>query len=230
MRLFYCLFALCLFAASAADAQRGDLIQGMSLGIGLGIYQGELDKNSADNPIEFLASGNVGMTALVDGDVGPLIWEGGLSYQRIDIEVNEADLDVNVIGAELTLGKDFRLLGRSRFLRVFAGIAPAYIASSYNRTSTPDRCFFLDRDLFEAASPPRPAACDALASPPFLGNREFEEQPSRFTFYVPVGIVLQDAVRVSVRVFGTDYLDSLERADTGPDWSPAVTLMYRFRI
>lgn len=202
----------------------------MSVGVGLGIYQGELDKNSADNPIEFFASGNVGVTALADGVVGPLIWEGGLSYQRVDIEVNEADIDVNVVGAEFTIGKDFRLLKRNRFLRVFAGIAPAFVSSTYNRTNTPDGCFYLDEELFEAAQVPASCATDEINAPPFLRNREFEEKPSRLTFYVPVGIVLQDAVRISVRVFGTDYVDSLKRDGTGPDWSPAVTLMYRFRI
>jgi hypothetical protein len=227
MRLLYLLASLCLLLVPASDAQRGTLIRGASLGIGLGIYQGELDKNSANNPVEFLASGNVGFTALVDGDLGPLVWEGGLNYQRIDIEVNEADFDVNVIGAEVTIGKDFRLLKRSRFLRVFAGIAPAFIGTSYNRTSTPDGCFFLDEDLYNEAAPL--TGCEG-GPRPFLNNREFVEQPSRFSFYVPVGIVLQDAVRISVRLFGTDYLDSLEREDTGPDWSPAVALMYRFRI
>ena len=230
MRPAFYAVLLALALAPAADAQR-DPIRGMSLGIGLGIYQGELDKNSADNPIEFFASGNVGATALVDGNIGPFIWEGGLSYQRIDIEVNEADMDVNVIGAEVTVGKAFRLLKRNRFLRVFAGIAPAYIGSTYHRTATPDGCFFLDEGLFNAANPggTEPAACDD-ATPPFLRNRDFEDKPARFSFYVPVGIVLQDAVRISVRVFGTDYVDSLQRNNTGPDWSPAVTLMYRFRI
>ena len=231
------LLALVLASAPGALAQR-DLVRGVSLGIGLGVYQGELDKNSADNPIEFFASGNVGAMALADGMLGPLVWEAGLSYQRIDIEVNEADLDVNVIGGEFTIGKDFRLLRRNRFLRVFAGIAPAYIGTTYNRTGTPDGCFFLDRDLYDDFRQQGSAAQEILSSCDnggreqrfFLNNREFEEEPSRFSFYIPVGVVLQDAVRISVRVFGTDYLDSLERSNTGPDWAPAVTLMYRFRI
>ena len=222
------LLAIVLASAPRALAQR-DLVRGMSVGVGLGIYQGELDKNSADNPVEFFASGNVGVMAVADGVLGPLVWEGGLSYQRIDIEVNEADFDVNVVGAEFTIGKDFRLLRRNRFVRVFVGIAPAYIGTTYNRVGTPDGCFLLDRELADEFPPP--AGCGNGQRPPFfLPNRDFEEKPSRFSFYIPVGIVLQDAVRVSVRLFGTDYLDSLERTDTGPDWSPAVTLMYRFRI
>lgn len=226
MRSLLYALALSALVVVPSEAQQSSL-RGVSLGIGLGIYQGELDVNSADNPIEFFASGNVGAMAIADGVVGPLVWEGGLSYQRVDIEVNDADIDVNVVGAEFTIGKDFRLLKRSRFLRVFAGIAPAYIGSTYNRTSTPDGCFYLDAELFEEAGSSVPGSCMGRN---FLRNRDFENKPSRFSFYVPVGIVLQDAVRVSIRVFGTDYVDSVRRESTGPDWSPAVTLMYRFRI
>ncbi|MEM9667088.1 MAG: hypothetical protein AAF970_19330 [Bacteroidota bacterium] len=191
-------------SAPTAQAQRG-AIDGLTLGLGLGVYQGELDRNSASNPIEYFTLAEFSLSVHADRALTPVfLAETGLVYHRFNIDVDaDNKMGVNVFAFDINAGLRIGLFGRPGFVRVQAGVAPTMIATTYN-FSTPD----------------------VLQS---LGY-EFEQTSPRFLLTFPVSVLLQDAWRFGIRFMTSDYLDSARRVTTGPDVISSIHVGYRFRL
>ncbi|MEM6785048.1 MAG: hypothetical protein AAF624_15110 [Bacteroidota bacterium] len=185
-------------------AQRGP-IDGLTLGLGLGVYQGELDRNVASNPIEYFALAEFSLSVHADRALSPFILaETGLVYHRFNIDVDaDNKMGVNVFAFDINAGLRIGVFGRPGFIRAQAGVAPTMISTTYN-FSTPD----------------------VLES---LGYT-FEQTSPRFILTFPVSVIIQDAWRFGVRFMTSDFLDSAQRATTGPDVISSIHVGYRFRL
>ncbi|MEL6611146.1 MAG: hypothetical protein AAFQ53_03550 [Bacteroidota bacterium] len=188
-----------------AHAQGGGAIDGLTLGLGLGVYQGELDRNASSNPIEYFALAEFSLSVHADRALSPLFMaEAGLVYHRFNIDVDaDNSMGVNVFAFDVNAGLRVGLFGRTGFVRLQAGVAPTMVSTTYN-FSTPD----------------------VLESRGYV----FEQTSPRFILTFPVSMILQDAWRFGIRFMTSDFLDSAQRRTTGPDVISSIHVGYRFRL
>ncbi|MEM8556435.1 MAG: hypothetical protein AAGG50_01210 [Bacteroidota bacterium] len=184
----------------------------MTISLGLGVYQGDLDRNVSGNPVEYFALAEFSLAILADRALGQrFLAEAGLVYHRFNIdaprdEANptaENSMGVNIFALDLTGGIRIPLFGRPSFVRVHAGIAPTMIATTYNFT-TPD--------ILESS------------------GYEFDQTSPRFLLTFPISVVLQDAWRFGIRFTGSDFVDSAGRDATGNDVISSIHVGYRFEL
>lgn len=111
-----------------ASAQRSTgLVDGYTFGIGLALYQGDLDRNPSNGVGKLLTMGNLQLMAGVDRDITAGRLAAELHYNRV-VGINAfVTGDHNVVSLDLTFG---RQLGRSP-VRAFIGLGPAVVFSSY---------------------------------------------------------------------------------------------------
>ncbi|MEM8599333.1 MAG: hypothetical protein AAGF99_05395 [Bacteroidota bacterium] len=188
-----------------ATHAQGRAIDGLTLGLGLGVYQGELDRNASSNPLEYFALAEFSLSVHADKALTPaLLTEAGLVYHRFNIDVDaDNSMGVNVFAFDVIGGVRIGLFGRPGFLRLQGGVAPTMVATTYN-FSTPD--------VLESR------------------GYEFEQSSPRFILTFPVSLVLQDAWRFGIRFMTSDFLDSAKRRTTGPDVISSIHVGYRFRL
>jgi hypothetical protein len=201
---FTTIVVLCLVGPTLQAQSTGGPIDGLTLSLGLGIYQGELDRNLSDNPVEFFALGEFSLAVHADRAFTPRLYaEGGLVYHRFNIDVDaDNGMGVNVFAFDLNAGIRIGLFGRPGFLRVFGGVAPTMIATTYNFSDPGD----------------------------LRTGTEFDQTSPRFIITFPVGIVLQDAWRFGVRFTTSDFVDSARVPNTGPDVISSIHVGYRFQL
>lgn len=178
------------------------LVDGISIGIGLSSYHGDLDWNPDNGPAEFLAAGNIGLFVAADRAFGPIVTEGALQYNRIGIDFPGAEMAINMISLDFTAGPSFNLF-RSNFLRLYAGISPTLLLTNYSDVSELDR---LD------------------------SNYDFDERSSRVLVTFPIGLVVQDVFRVGLRITPTDNFDSVTGLTEDIDLVSSIHIGYRFDL
>jgi len=197
--MFRSLVALVVVLA-APVLQAQPLVDGLTVGVGISTYHGDLDWNSDDGPAEFLAAGNLGAFVAADRSFGPFVMEGALHYKRIGIDFPGAEMSIHMIGLDLTSGPSLHLF-RPDLFRFYVGISPTLVLTGYD-------------DVDEAA----------------LEGYEFDEQPARFLVSFPVGIVIQDVLRIGVRVTPTDNFDSVSGLTNDVDFLTSISVGYRFDL
>ena len=128
-----CLAFVCVIGTVPASGQTasGSLIDGYTFGVGLALYQGDLDRNPDNKPAQFLASGSLQLMAGADRQLA-----GGrvgieLHYNRLVAENLLVSGRHNVVSLDITYG---RRIGRSSAV-AFAGFGPSLVLSSYQTQS-----------------------------------------------------------------------------------------------
>ena len=176
------------------------LVDGVNVGIGLSSYHGDLDWNPDNGPAEFLAAGNVGVFVSADRAFGPIVTEGALQFNRVGIDFPGVEMAINMISLDLTAGPSIDLF-RPRFLRLYAGVSPALLLTNY--------------DGVDEAQ---------------LDGYVYDEQPARFLLTFPVGVVIQDVLRLGIRITPTDNFDSITGLTENMDFLSFVSIGYRFDL
>jgi hypothetical protein len=176
------------------------VVDGISLGAGISMYHGEFDYNPNNRPIAFLASGTFHGFVAADRAVGPVVLESALQYDRLRMDGEALDKTVNMVSLDLTAG--FALpVPQPFFLRLYAGVSPAVQFNTYTRISE--------------------------------GWQErvgYEETGTRMVVTFPVGLVIQDAVRLGVRVAASPRFDGHAGGTNPIDVVSFVSLSYRFDL
>ena len=176
----------------AQDTPRG-LVDGYTFGIGVAMYQGDLDRNPDNKPAQFIASGSLHVVAGVDRQLGGGRFGVELHYNRLVAENLLVSGSHNIVSLDLTYG---RRLGRSPVI-VFAGFGPSLVASGYERKSV---------------------SADVLG----IAN-----EGAGFDVTIPVGLIIQDRVRLSTRMALLDRIDGTDSMG-GRDLVSNISIAYRF--
>ncbi|NNE47799.1 MAG: hypothetical protein HKN37_14185 [Rhodothermales bacterium] len=195
--------AVCLVAAGnllnvlalpvQAQTAPGGLIDGYTVGIGLAMYQGDLDRNPGNKPTQFLASGNIQLMAGVDRQLAGGRFGVELHYNRLTAQNNLVAGDHNVVSLDLTYGREIV----SPAVMIYAGVGPALVLSSYESQSV---------------------SADVLG----IAN-----EGAGFDLTIPIGVILQDRVRLSTRVALLDRVDGTDPLG-GRDLLSNISIAYRF--
>ena len=195
------LFLLTAFATPAA-LQAQPLVDGVSIGAGLSSYHGDLDWNPNNGPAEFLAAGNVGLFVAADRSFGPVIAESALRYDRLAIDYPLVEMTLNTVSLDLTAGYGFDFI-RPLFFRVFAGVSPMLVMPNYER---------VDQEALDGSI------------------LTFQETGTHVALSFPVGIVIQDVVRLGVRFMPGDDFDGATGQSGSSDILSFVSIGYRFDL
>lgn len=171
----------------------GGLIDGITVGIGLSMYQGDLDRNPGNKPAQFLASGSLHLMAGVDRSLagGRLGLE--VQYNRLVAENVVVSGRHHVVGLDVTYG---RRIGSIPVI-LYAGVGPAVVLSSYDSQAV---------------------YAEVLG----LANGG-----TGFDLTLPLGVVIQDRVRLSTRLALRDRIDGTDVLG-GRDLLSNITVAYRF--
>lgn len=199
----YRLLALVAFSLALAPALRAQpLVDGVTAGLAVSMFQGDVDANPGNGPIEYLSFGEVGAFVGVDRKFGPVIAEAVLHADRFRLENELVEMTLGSVGLDLTAG--FALnVARPGLLRLFAGVSPTLLMPSYQRVS------------------------DSLDGHSMV---TFEEHGTRLQVLFPVGVVIQDVLRVGVRFSPSDALDGWTSTTGAKDRIAFVSLGYRFDL
>lgn len=191
---------LCLVLASCAPVlQAQPLVDGVTVGLGLTNYHGDLDWNPDNGPAEFIAASNLGVFVGADRSFGPVVAETALSYTRIDVDYPLVEMTLSTLGLDLTAGYIFDLF-RPSFLRVYAGVAPLLVMPTYDRVD------------------------DARLESSIL---DFERRSTQVVWSFPVGIVIQDTFRLGLRFLPGDDFDGATGPSGASDLLSFLSVGYR---
>lgn len=196
------LFLSLLALAGAPFVQAQPLVDGVTVGLGLTSYHGDLDWNPDNGPAEFIAAGNLSAFVGVDRAFGPVTGEAVLSYTRIGVDYPLVEMTLGTLGLDLTAGYSFDLW-RPSFLRVFAGVAPLLVSPSYDRVEQTR----LDNSILS-----------------------FERQDTQVVWSFPVGVVIQDTFRLGVRFIASDRFDGAAGPSGASDLLSTLSVGYRIDL
>ena len=187
---------MCLLGG-AASAQ--PIVDGLTAGVGVTSYHGDLDWNPDNGPAEFMAAAN--LTAFVGADraFGPVTAEAVLSYTRIDVDYPLAEMTLGTLSLDLTAGYTFGA-GGPLSVRVFAGVAPLLVSPSYDR---------VDQAAFDGTV------------------LSFERQDTGVVWGFPIGIVIQDTFRLGARFLMTDRFEGASGPTGAHDVLSFLSVGYR---
>lgn len=196
--LLFCLLLCTAGFVSPLAAQ--PLVDGVTIGGGVSLYQGEFDFNPRNDPARFIASGTLHAFVGVDRAVGAVIFESTLQYDRLRMDGEALTKTVDMISLDVT-GSVPLQLPRPVSVRLFAGVSPALQFNSYDRINAG-----------------------------WQTRVGYEETGTRMVVTFPIGVVLQDVVRVGIRLAGSAQFDGYAR-DTNPiDFITFVSVGYRFDL
>lgn len=167
--------AVVLSPALVPGAKAQPIIDGITFGTGLSMYHGNFDWNREDRAFKFLANGTPHVFAMVDRAFGPMVVETGLTFDRVRMASDVVDARLTMLSADFTVGVAIPVPAPF-FFRVFAGVSPAFHSASYDRIN----------ESWQA-------------------NSGYEELTTRLYVSFPVGIVIQDVVRIGVRIAGDGF-------------------------
>lgn len=193
---------LLVIALAAPALQAQPLVDGMSVGVGLSSYHGDLDWNPSNGPAEFLAAGNLGVFVSADRTFGRVVAESALRFDHLAIDYPLVEMSMNLVSLDLTAGVGFDFV-RPLFFRVFAGVSPMLVMSSYERVDQEA----LDRSVLS-----------------------FREQGTHLAWSFPVGVVIQDVLRLGVRFMPGDDFDGATGPSGASDLLSFVSIGYRFDL
>lgn len=194
------LLLLALGCAAALRAQ--PVIDGLTLGGGVSIYQGDLDYNPGDGPVEFLSFGSPAVFVAADRAFGRIVTEATLQVDRFSIESDLIKMHLLAPSLNLTAGVNMDVIEPGS-VRLYAGVAPLLAMPSYDR---------IDQRAIDNQG---------------VG---FEEMGTHLVWTFPVGVVIQDVVRLGVRFVAGDQLDSVASPSDERDFVTFVSVGYRFDL
>lgn len=183
------------------------LVHGISVAIGLAIYQGDYSSNPSQNIVKYIAgTGALAARIGVDHRLGAFDQYGlgvDLSYNRLSGETPEGPgFEANSLAVDFYAEYELPYI-REGLFRVFVGGGPNLLISpSYEGTPVVN-----DEDNFQP-----------------LGTRVIGS--------LKVGITVMDSFRIGTRVATTDLLDGYRgfRSDGVPDFVSFLNVGYRFDV
>lgn len=199
----FAFFLSLVFAANAANAQpaEGSFFDGLTLGAGLSIFQGDVDSNPGNNPIIFLGNGGLHLLAELEKEVAGGAIGLSLTHDRFSGERSEVKFSSKAFGLAVTGSYPLPFI-EPGFVRVFAGAGPLVLLPRFDRFQ------------------------------PLEGLEEkFEEKGPHVVAALPVGIIVQDRVRLGTRILLSDYVDGYEGFNALDfDLLTFINLGYRIRF
>ncbi|MDX1532559.1 MAG: hypothetical protein R3362_13600, partial [Rhodothermales bacterium] len=126
--------------------------------------------------------------------------EGGLQFDRYAIRSAHVDMNLNALSLNLTAGVGIDVF-QPDFLRFFAGVSPMLLLPSYDR---------VEAQAYE--------------------TYDFEEMGTRFALTFPVGVVVQDVLRLGVRFTASDEFDGAVGSSGAGDFLTFLHVGYRFDL
>lgn len=205
-----CLVVLVAAGSRPACAQSSWLrVDGVSAGVGLSVFVGDLDGVTGIRPMEQVGASNLYGYLGVDRSMstsGRLRGGLRLAYHRLTRSRETLDefrvaVDAHLAAVDLTASYDVGLV-EPGFLRLYLGAGPALVRSSF--------------DDF-------PSVVDLQDT-----EHGYDASTSRLLFTTPFGFAVQDRIRVGLRLTWTDYLDGTAYEASGQDVLGMVSLGYRF--
>lgn len=187
------------------------LIHGVSVAVGLAIYQGDYSVNPNHNVVKYLAgSANLAARVGIDHRLGTFDQYGlgvDLVYNRL---VGEGPQGGGFSGNTVALDfyADYELpYIREGLLRVFVGGGPTFVISPSYR-----------------ANPLKGASEDK--------QDNFQPLGTRVIGSAKVGVTIMDSFRIGTRIASTDLLDGYEGfiSDGVPDFVSFLNIGYRFNV
>lgn len=191
-----------------AQQQGGEsFIHGISVGIGLAVYQGDFSRNPEHNIVKYLAgSGKLSLRAGADHRLG-----------RFEQYGLGADLVYNRISGETTGGSGFKT--NSLALDFYADYELPYVKQGLFR-------------VFLGGGPNFIISPSYDNFPEEGENDNFEKLGTRVTGSVKVGVTILDKVRVGTRIASSDLIDGYKGFDPDgvPDIISFLNFSYRFDL
>lgn len=194
---------LSVFTFQAAYAQPAEepFLDALTLGAGLSIFQGDVDSNPSNHPITFLGNGGVHLLAELEKELGGGAVGLSLTYDRFSGERKEIKFRNRAFGLAATWSYPLPLV-EPGFVRLFAGAGPLFLLPRFDRFQ------------------------------PLEGSEEkFEEKGPHVVATFPVGLIVQDRVRIGTRILLSDYADGYEGYNALDfDLLTFINLGYRIRF
>lgn len=182
-------------------------IHGVSLGIGLAVYQGDFSRNPEHNIVKYLAgSGSLSLRAGVDHRMGRFEQYGvgtDLVYNRLSGQTTGGSgFSANTLALDFYADYELPYIKQGLF-RVFVGGGPNFIISpSYDN--------FPDEGQ----------------------DDNYEKLGSRVTGSLKIGVTVIDKFRIGTRIASSDLIDGYKGFDPDgvPDIISFVNFSYRFDV
>lgn len=183
------------------------IIDGVSVGAGLAIYQGDFSRNPNHNIVKYLAgNGKLAVRVGADHRLG-----------RYDQYGLGADVVYNRLSGETTGDQSFQ--ADIVMLDVYADYELPYIAPQLFR-------------LFIGGGPNYIISPSYKGFPPESSENNYSQLGSRVEGSVKLGVTILDQFRIGTRIFSSDLIDGYKGLDPDgiPDVVSFINLSYRFEI
>ncbi len=193
--------------SQTAAQQSEPFIHGVSIGIGLAVYQGDFSRNPNHNLIKYLAgSGALSARVGVDHRLG-----------RFDQYGVGADLVYNRLSGETTGGSGFK--ANSLALDFYGDYELPYIAPGLFR-------------VFLGGGPNFIISPSYQNFPDDAEERNYDPLGTRVSASFKVGVTIYDQFRVGTRIAASDLLDGYKGFDPNgvPDFVSFLNFSYRFDL
>lgn len=182
-------------------------IHGVTVGVGIAVYQGDFSRNPEHNFVKYVAgSGKLSLRVGADHRMGQFDQYGvgaDVVYNRIAGETTGgAGFDANTVALDFYFDYELPYIRQGLF-RVFVGAGPNFIiAPSYRGFSG------------------------------LPADDRTEKLGSRVTGSVKVGVTILDKIRVGTRLASSDMIDGYEgfQEEGGPDFISFLNFSYRFNL
>jgi len=187
--------------------QSEPFIHGVSIGIGLAVYQGDFSRNPNHNLVKYLAgSGALSLRAGVDHRLG-----------RFDQYGVGADLVYNRLSGETTGGSGFK--ANSLALDFYGDYELPYIAPGLFR-------------VFVGGGPNFIISPSYQNFPEETEDNNYNPLGTRVSASLKIGVTILDKFRVGTRIASSDLIDGYKGFDPNgvPDFVSFVNFSYRFDI
>lgn len=193
---------------SQARAQQGEpFIHGVSVGVGLAVYQGDFSRNPNHNIVKYLAgSGGLSARVGVDHRLG-----------QFDQYGLGADLVYSRLSGETTGGTGFK--SNSLALDFYADYELPYIAPGLFR-------------VFVGGGPNFIISPSYQNFPEDTEESNYNPLGTRVSASLKVGVTILDKFRVGTRIASSDLVDGYKgySSDGVPDFISFINFSYRFSL
>ncbi len=207
------LLALALFALTAGSARSQSLlgdapvIDGLTVGGGLALFQGDLDANPSHNPLKLIGSGNVHALIGVDRATGDFRLGLEMVYDRLGGELSERThtFTNNALSLDFVASYNAPFI-RDGLLGAYLGIGPTLLIN--------------------------PTYSDYIQEEAQNGDARYKTPGTRVMMSLKAGFDFNDQIRLGVRFLPSDYVDGFAGIDEdfAFDMISTITLGYRFDL
>jgi len=183
-------------------------IHGISLGVGLAVYQGDFSRNPEHSFVKYVAgSGKLSLRAGLDHRLGQFDQYGlgaDVVYNRLGGETTgEIGFEANSVAVDFYGDYELPYIRQGLF-RVFVGVGPnIMISPTYENFENLEK------------------------------EDSFDKLGTRVTGSLKVGVTILDKIRIGTRIASTDLLDGYEGFDSDgsvPDFISFLNFSYRFNL